>query len=143
MSKPAAVNLKIAKVKGKAIPPGSSFAEVDWDQAQEYLSGQHNPDDYLLGSASQIAHDEILELEAAGRDAKARRVRADLNAFQNARHAIRASWCPTCLNFLHNCQCEVERPPVSTDFIDSITSQIPIPQTHSYLRKMKRLAKGS
>jgi hypothetical protein len=139
VSKPASVKLKIAKVRGKAIPPGSTFAKVDWEKAEEYLSGQHNPDDVEMAQASSVAEEEIVKLEAEGRDAKARRVKADLNAFNNARFAIRASWCPTCLNFLHNCQCQAEVEKVDVSLIDKLTSQLG--PTHSQLRKAKRSAK--
>jgi hypothetical protein len=139
VSKPAAVKLKIAKVRGKAIPPGSTFAAVNWDKAEELLTGQHNPDDVEMAQASSIAAEEIIQLEAAGRDSKARKVRSELNAFDNARFAIRASWCPTCLNFLHNCQCQAEVEKVDISLIDKLTSQLG--PTHSQLRKAKRLAK--
>lgn len=139
MSKPAAVKLKIAKVRGKAIPPGSSFAKVDWERADEYLSGQHNPDDYYIAQASQVAENEIVEYEKEGRESKARKTRSELNAYNNARFAIRASWCPTCLNFLHNCQCQVDSEKVDVNFIDKITARLG--PTHSQLRKAKREGK--
>jgi hypothetical protein len=139
MSKPAAVNLKIAKVRGKAIPPGSTFAAIDWDRADQYLTGQHNPDDMVAAQATQILEDELAEYEKEGRESKVRKARSELNAYSNARMAVRSSWCPTCLNFLHNCQCQVEVDKVSTDFIDQLTSRLG--PTHSMRRKARRLEK--
>ena len=126
MSQPAKVRDNRAKSKGRAIPPGPK-AEVNWDflERNDYLTGRHNYDDAQAGTTLRAIGNQISELEAEGRYAKARRLRKEVNLATEAQFAVRSSWCPTCLNVFHNCQCppELEEEPASLEFIDYITTK--------------------
>ena len=126
MSQPARVKNHRAMSKGRAIPPGPK-AEVNWDflERNDYLSGRHNYDDAQAGSTLRAVGNQIAQLEAEGKHSKAKRLRKEVNLATEAQYAVRSSWCPTCLNVFHNCQCDpgLEEQPASLDFIDYITSK--------------------
>lgn len=117
---------KRAVKQGRTIKPGSK-AEVRWDalEANEVLSGQHNWDD--VNAAQQLARSLPLlaRLEEDGRYSKARKIRKEINLQEDARWAVRSSWCPTCLNVFHNCKCQPPEMPnkVSMEFMDDFNAR--------------------
>jgi hypothetical protein len=123
MSRPGRFKNTIAKKAGKAIKPGAR-AEVDWDKAHgnEFYQGAHRPDDQASTDAYLLARDQLagaIQREDLRGEIEARKA---LNWSIELKLAIRSSWCPRCINYLHNCQCEVydERTGASVEFVDGL-----------------------
>jgi hypothetical protein len=88
----------------KPIKDGSR-AFVDHDIANNNLTGNHAADDHFNAMVASGLHLTVQLATAAGATSKARKAQRQLNNAVEARLAIRVSWCPGCLNYLHNCQC--------------------------------------
>jgi hypothetical protein len=144
MSQPAKVKNLRAVSKGRVVPDGPK-ADVKWEllENNEYLSGEHHPDDVRAAHDITVRLPQIEQLEREGRFAKAEQLRRDVNLATEAQWAVRSSWCPTCLNVYHNCQCPVEYNPdkVEVEFIDSITSRMGTKEERKARKKAQVRAK--
>ena len=128
MTRPSDVKIRIATAGGRPIKPGPTV-QIDWDIVSDNTIGLHQTDDLIQAGASKIYADALATAEANGQTNKARRLRKDLNHATETRLGLRASFCPSCLNFLHNCLCatqsQIDRQRgASIDLIDRIQSQI-------------------
>lgn len=90
---------------GKLVPDGRSNIDIDWDSVQERSSGHLSTDDVdanaLLHATRQLLADPEL-------DNRQRRVLSEIERqSMDTLLADRRSWCPTCINVLHNCICVV------------------------------------
>jgi hypothetical protein len=87
------------------VKPGSR-AELDSDMAAEMLPfSNHAEDDHFAAMQSIGLSITLAAAQDAGSESKARKAKRQLNKATEARLHIRASWCPSCVNFLHNCSC--------------------------------------
>lgn len=84
---------------------GQLPGEINYDSGEGILTGQHKTDDYNITGMNAIYSDLI---EIAKRQDRTSRVKKLQRAQQQTVEAgliLRTSWCPTCINFLHNCIC--------------------------------------
>jgi hypothetical protein len=86
------------------VKPGSRV-ELDHDLAGETLLGNHAEDDHFNAMVAAGLHRTVQEAKARGKTSQASKAQRQLNGATEARLAIRVSWCPGCINYLHNCQC--------------------------------------
>lgn len=120
---------------GRPVPPGP-VVSIDYDKAQELLSGQHQTDDYYINTARHLFEEDLMRAKERGENSRARKLARVVGQQLEAQLALRASWCPTCLQVLHNCTC-VPIDPVrgaSVDFIDGLMSRLP----HHELRQQRK-----
>lgn len=94
---------RVAKKGGRQIKDGPKL-RLNWDRIQEDSTGQLVKDDNLANYLATGARD-ILLANPDLPEPKARRVRKIYNDAQETLVANRQTWCPTCINVLHNCIC--------------------------------------
>lgn len=128
---------KKAKKAGKVIKDGP-VAKVDWEslEKEEYLQGQHTFDDHNASVAQGYLGKALQQAEQEEKWSRARKIRKQLNLAVEARLAVRSSWCPTCQNYLHNCQCEWDSE--SKVEVDSLTVRV----VHQILREIDQERKS-
>jgi hypothetical protein len=78
---------------------------IDWERARKSLSGHHRTDEMLNSNIMNVAQIQLQRAIAEGRLSSARKLRVAINQALEARLAIRASWCPTCISYLSDCTC--------------------------------------
>lgn len=108
---------------GRYIKPGPT-ATVDWDKPLP-LVGSHVNDDHFNAMVSAGLQLTVNLAKERGQTSRARKAQRQLNDSTEARLRIRSSWCPTCINYLHNCSCPATAEArgaaaASTSFMDSV-----------------------
>lgn len=94
---------RVATSGGRRIKDGPKL-KINWDRVQEDSTGQLVKDDNLANYLA-IGSRDILRDHPDMPEPKARRFRKIYNDAQETLVANRQTWCPTCINVLHNCIC--------------------------------------
>ena len=90
---------------GKLVSDGSSFVKINWDSVQERSSGHLAVDDVLANDDFKATRDLLIDHADQFSERDLRQLRKLERQALDTLLADRRSWCPSCLNVLHNCHC--------------------------------------
>jgi len=102
MTRPASLRPQKAFI-GKNKKAGSKPLEIDWDRIDD--SYNHRANDQLNRLELKTLRQDLIDAEARGAYSKVRKIRRAISHLLEANLAISATWCNTCLNYLHRCKC--------------------------------------
>jgi hypothetical protein len=89
---------------GKHLKGGQKLG-FDYDHVEP--SNNHRQADLDNSRDLQFYQAELQRAEREGRWSRARKMRRIINQCLEINLYLRSSWCGGCMNYMHNCQCEV------------------------------------